>query len=189
MEMKNKIDDVIRKFNEKFGDATFNEILGCAKTSIESLMLIKDVDDYNFNEIGCEVDYEGVRFEVLLVEGVVKIIPRVSAWQKWVIASEKAITLWNTPHEEVKVEITNKAIKFFRRDDMLTCYEYPPLHKLKNDNRFLAEITDCLMESCQYNKDEFVTWVNGTCDMPPFPISAIFHSDYTGYKFHDFDEE
>lgn len=36
---------------------SFNEILGCAKSQIDNLTLIWDVDDYNFNEIGCRVKY------------------------------------------------------------------------------------------------------------------------------------
>lgn len=36
---------------------SFNEILGCAKSQIENLTLIWDVDDYNFNEIACRVRY------------------------------------------------------------------------------------------------------------------------------------
>ena len=36
---------------------SFNEILGCAKSQIDNLTLIWDVDDYNFNKIGCRVKY------------------------------------------------------------------------------------------------------------------------------------
>ena len=36
---------------------SFNEILGCAKSQIDNLTLIWDVDDYNFNEIACRVRY------------------------------------------------------------------------------------------------------------------------------------
>lgn len=35
----------------------FNEILGCAKIGIEGLFLLKDVDEFNGNEIACEVQY------------------------------------------------------------------------------------------------------------------------------------
>lgn len=45
------------KFKETWADKTFNEILGCAKGNIYGLSLIKDVDDYNNNEIACEVRY------------------------------------------------------------------------------------------------------------------------------------
>lgn len=103
------------------------------------------------------------------------------AREEWEKDSAKAITLWNQPYEEVKVEITRDGVKFFRRDDMLTCYTYRPLHLLKCDNYFIGEIKATLEESCQYNEEEFNNWLRNDCDMPPFPISAIFTSDYTEY--------
>ena len=106
------------------------------------------------------------------------IAPAKEEWEK---DSAKAITLWNQPYEEVKVEITKDWVKFFRRDDMLTCYTYRPLHLLKCDNYFIGEIKTTLEESCQYNEEEFNSWLKNDCDMPPFPISVIFTSDYTEY--------
>ena len=103
------------------------------------------------------------------------------AREEWENDSAKAITLWNQPYEEVKVEITKDWVKFFRRDDMLTCYTYRPLHLLKCDNYFIGEIKATLEESCQYNEEEFNSWLKNDCDMPPFPISVIFTSDYTEY--------
>lgn len=103
------------------------------------------------------------------------------AKKEWENDSAKAITLWNQPYEEVRVEITKDWVKFFRRDDMLTCYTYRPLHLLKCDNYFIGEIKATLEESCQYNEEEFNTWLKNDCDMPPFPISVIFTSDYTEY--------
>lgn len=103
------------------------------------------------------------------------------AREEWEKDSAKAITLWNQPCETLKVEITRDWVKFFRRDDMLTCYTYRPLHLLKCDNYFIGEIKATLEESCQYNEEEFNNWLVGDCDMPPFPISVIFTSDYTEY--------
>lgn len=101
--------------------------------------------------------------------------------KEWENDSAKAITLWNQPCETLKVEITRDWVKFFRRDDMLTCYTYRPLHLLKCDNYFIGEIKATLEESCQYNEEEFNNWLKNDCDMPPFPISVIFTSDYTEY--------
>ena len=113
----------------------------------------------------------------------------VSPLNLWKKASENAITLWNQPYEEVKVEITKDWVKFFRRDDMLTCYTYRPLHLLKCDNYFIGEIKATLEESCQYNEEEFNDWLKNDCDMPPFPISVILASDYQGYAFSEWDED
>lgn len=104
------------------------------------------------------------------------------AREEWENDSAKAITLWNQPYEEVKVEITRDGVKFFRRDDMLTCYTYRPLHLLKCDKYFIREIKATLEESCQYNSEEFNNWLINDCDMPPFPISVIFTSDYSEYS-------
>ena len=108
-------------------------------------------------------------------------ISKDTAKKEWENDSAKAITLWNQPYEEVRVEITRDWVKFFRRDDMLTCYTYRPLHLLKCDNYFIGEIKATLEESCQYNEEEFNNWLKNDCDMPPFPISVIFTSDYTEY--------
>lgn len=111
-----------------------------------------------------------------------------SAFIWWEKDSENAITLWDTPCECVKVEINRKWVKFWRRDDMLTCYTYPPLHILKKNKDFLECAKAILMESNQYHITEFTDWVNGNYDMPPFPLTCIFTSDFQGYEFFDFEE-
>lgn len=110
------------------------------------------------------------------------------SFEKWKKASGNAVTLWKTLFEWVKVEITPKAVKFFRADDTLSCYTYPPLHELKKDKDFIECVKSTLMESNQYNITEFTDWVNGNDDMPPFPLTCIFASEFQGYKFHDFEE-
>lgn len=115
------------------------------------------------------------------LERFYSFISNDKARKEWENDSAKAIILWNQPYEEVRVEITRDWVKFFRRDDMLTCYTYRPLHLLKCDNYFIGEIKATLEESCQYNEDEFNNWLKNDCDMPPFPISVIFTSDYTEY--------
>ena len=111
-----------------------------------------------------------------------------TALNKWKKASENAITLWNTKDEEVKVEITSKYVKFFRRDDILSCYTYPPLHELKKDSKCIKELKDTMYESCMWEELKALkTWENNDCDMPPFPISVIFHSDYQGYEFKEWE--
>ena len=92
------------------------------------------------------------------------------------------------PYEEVKVEITCKYVKFFRRDDALTCYTYPPLHEMKKDNKCLKALLDTMYEACMWDEiKQLNEWANNTCDMPSFPISVIFHSDYQGYDFTEWD--
>lgn len=123
-------------------------------------------------------------FAIISTEGLERFydfISKDNAKEEWEKDSAKAITLWNQPYEEVRVEITKDWVKFFRRDDMLTCYTYRPLHLLKCDNYFIGEIKATLEESCQYNEEEFNNWLKNDCDMPPFPISVIFTSDYTEY--------
>ena len=103
----------------------------------------------------------------------------------WKERTKNAITLWNDPYEEVKVEITSQYVKFYRRDDILACYTYRPLHLLKNDKEFIRYVKDMLKESCQYNDYEFENWLMSNCDLPPFPISVIFISDYPTYTFEE----
>lgn len=121
-------------------------------------------------------------FAIISTEELERFYDYISpAKEEWEKDSAKAITLWNQPYEEVRVEITKDWVKFFRRDDMLTCYTYRPLHLLKCDIYFIREIKATLEESCQYNEEEFNNWLKNDCDMPPFPISVIFTSDYTEY--------
>ena len=111
-----------------------------------------------------------------------------TALDEWKKASKNAITLWKTKDEEVKVEITSKYVKFFRRDDILSCYTYPPLHELKKDRKCIEELKDTMYESCMWEELKALkTWENNDCDMPPFPISVIFHSDYQGYEFKEWE--
>lgn len=109
----------------------------------------------------------------------------------WEHESKNAITLWSTDYETVKVHITSEFVKFYRADDMLTCYTYPPLHILKKDATFIKEMIDTMEEANMYDtnmKEEMRIWMCNTCDMPPFPISVIFTSDYQNYKFKDFED-
>jgi hypothetical protein len=108
--------------------------------------------------------------------------------EEWKKASANAITLWNQPYEEVKVEITSKYVKFFRRDDILSCYTYPPLHELKKDKKCIKMLKDIMYESCMWDELKAMKiWEENDCDMPPFPISTIFISDYQNYVFEEWD--
>ena len=108
--------------------------------------------------------------------------------EMWQNASANAITLWNQPYEEVKVEITSKYVKFFRRDDILSCYTYPPLHEMKRDKKCINALKDTMYEACMWDELKAMkVWENNDCDMPPFPISVIFNSDYQNYAFEEWD--
>lgn len=107
----------------------------------------------------------------------------------WQIHSQNAITLWNTKVETLKVEITNQHIKFFRHDDVFSCYTYPPLHILKKDDTFIKDIRDCMEEANMTNEIENMEqWLKTDCDLPTFPISVIFNSDYQNYTCRIYEE-
>ena len=113
----------------------------------------------------------------------------VSPLDLWKKASENAITLWNQPYDEVKVEITSKYVKFFRRDDILSCYTFPPLHEMKKDKKCINALKDTMYEACMWDELKAMkVWESNDCDMPPFPISVIFHSDYQNYTFEEWDD-
>lgn len=105
---------------------------------------------------------------------------REIAERAWEIDSENALVLWDTPYEVVKVEMNRQYVRFYRKDDALTAYTYPPLHELKHNKEFIECLTDCLKESNQYDEGDINSWIEGSCDIPPFPISVIFHCDYVG---------
>lgn len=111
--------------------------------------------------------------------------------KEWEDASKTAIMLWETPCECVKVEITSEYVKFYRRDDMLSIYTYPPLSKLKKDKKFIKSIEEAIEETYIGNERELHwellhNWESLQCDYPPFPISMIFHSEYQNYNYKSF---
>ena len=101
--------------------------------------------------------------------------------------SEMALTLWDNPNDVLKVAITKAFIIFYKREgNECASYKYPPLHQLKKDSEFIKAVTDCLVESCQYNEGDMNNWIASTNDFPPFPLSVILHSDYQNYDFTEY---
>ena len=102
-------------------------------------------------------------------------------------ASEMALTLWDNPSDVLKVTMTKAFIIFYKREgNECASYKYPPLHQLKKDTEFIKAVTDCLVESCQYDEGDMNNWVSSDNDFPPFPLSVIFHSDYQNYDFEEY---
>ena len=101
--------------------------------------------------------------------------------------SSMALTLWDNPADVLKVTITKAFIIFYKREgNECASYKYPPLHQLKKDADFIKAVTDCLVESYQYNEKDMNNWVSSNNDFPPFPLSVIFHSDYQNYDFTEY---
>ena len=101
--------------------------------------------------------------------------------------SSMALTLWDNPTDVLKVTITKAFIIFYKREgNECASYKYPPLHQLKKDADFIKAVTDCLVESGQYNEKDINNWVSSNNDFPPFPLSVIFHSDYQNYDFTEY---
>lgn len=142
-----------------------------------------DVNHRYFYAEGCEFISINSIYTMISISEMEKFYK--DTFSVWKERTKNAITLWNDPYEEVKVEITSQYVKFYRRDDILSCYTYRPLNLLKNDKEFIRYVKDMLIESCQYNKCEFENWLSNNCDLPPFPISVIFTSDYPTYIFEE----
>lgn len=107
----------------------------------------------------------------------------MKAKELWEQDSQKAVTIFQGKYITLKCEITKQSVKFFRNDDAFTCYTYPPLHELKKDKDFIKIIKDTMEEANMHYLSESVdSWIVSSCDLPSFPISVIFHSDYTNYK-------
>lgn len=142
--------------------------------------------NYGCHPVSINNVYAGINFNILF--SYLNEIGYKKRKRNWENASKNAVTLWDNGNECVKVEITSSYVKFFRCDDFIcSCYTYRPLHQLKHDDIFVSEIIKTLMESCQYNESEFNAWILGNCELPPFPISVIFHSDYQGYRFEEYE--
>lgn len=114
------------------------------------------------------------------------------AFENWTKESQNAITLWETDSEILKVEITSKAIKFFRCDDILSVYVYPPLKELKKDKDLIRNIEDLILESYTgVERENYLIklkeWQNSDNEYVLFPISFIFNSDYQNYSFKEFE--
>jgi hypothetical protein len=129
-------------------------------------------------------------FDIISIEELERfydLFTNEKAKKEWENDSAKAITLWNKPYEELKVEITKDWVKFFFRDgdNCYTCCTYRPLHLLKCDKCFIFKMKAILG---QYSEKEFDDWLASDCDMPPFPISTIFTSNYADYTCKDYNE-
>ena len=142
-----------------------------------------DVNHRYFYAEGCEFVSINSIYTMISISEMEKFYK--DTFSVWKERTKNAITLWNDPYEEVKVEITSQYVKFYLRDDILSCYTFRPHHLLKNDKEFIRYVKDMLIESCQYNKCEFENWLSNNCDLPPFPISVIFTSDYPTYIFEE----
>lgn len=107
----------------------------------------------------------------------------MKAKELWEQDSQKAVTIFQGKYITLKCEITRQSVKFFRHDDVFTCYTYPPLHELKKDKDFIKIIKDTMEEANMHYLSKGVdSWTESSCDLPSFPLSIIFHSDYTNYK-------
>lgn len=146
-----------------------------------------DVNDRYFITFKDKIQSINSVFGVINAEKLYEYVMGSAKRAAWESASKTAVTLWNTPHEEVKVEITKQYLKFYRRDDILSCYTYPPIHELKKDDKFKQDMKFILEEGGDWDETMFNNWVMGDCDLPPFPISYIFASDYNKYKFYEFE--
>ena len=105
----------------------------------------------------------------------------------WKTLTRNATIIVDSEECEVLVEVTKHYVRFFRRDDCYSSYTYPSFAEMKKDNQFRNEIVYVLKESNQFNREEWDKWIMSDEDMPPFPLSVIFHSDYTEYKYQSFD--
>jgi len=116
--------------------------------------------------------------------------PKVlTAREKWDAASVVAQTLWSNDAETVKVEQTESFVRFYRADDILSCYEYPSLEEMRKDETFSIRIMEVLLESCQTEHlGKFFNWVKCGGSFP-LPIEIIFHSEYQNYKFTEYEDD
>ena len=125
-----------------------------------------------------DADFSAEKLEEWRVKHIIDRFNRESAM---------ALTLWDNPTDVLKVTITKAFIIFYKREgNECASYKYPPLHQLKKDADFIKAVTDCLVESCQYNEKDMNNWVASDNDFPPFPLSVIFHSDYQNYDFTEY---
>lgn len=116
--------------------------------------------------------------------------PKVlTAREKWDAASVMAKVLWSNDAETLKVEQTESFVRFYRADDILSCYEYPSLEEMRKDETFSIRIMEVLVESCQTEHlGKFLNWVKRG-GLFPLPIEIIFHSEYQGYKFTEYEDD
>lgn len=105
----------------------------------------------------------------------------------WKTLTRNAAIIVDSEECELLVEVTKHYVRFFRRDDCYSSYTYPSFAELKKDNQFRNEVVYLLKESNQFNKEEWDKWIMSDEDMPPFPLSVIFHSEYSEYKYQSFD--
>lgn len=106
----------------------------------------------------------------------------------WKRDADHGISLLCNYYAEMRVNITNDFLLFYRKEgEEYASYKYPPLRELKHDEAFIKAITDYLVENGQHNKDSLNNWIEGVCDLPPFPLEAIYYCDYENYDYREYE--
>ena len=106
--------------------------------------------------------------------------------EEWKEMAENAVVLYDNLDEALYVEINPNYLKFFRRDVILSVYTYPPLSELKKSENFIKSIEESIDNNYMGNEREYLwqilhTWKEDISELPLFPLSMIYESNYKIY--------
>lgn len=111
------------------------------------------------------------------------------ALDNWEKQASNAVVIYDNPDDALYVEISPNYLKFFKRDDVLSVYTYPPLSELKKSKELIKCIEEYINESTRYkgNVKNFLLdglhiWKESTNVLPSFPLTIIWYCDFEGFQ-------
>ena len=113
----------------------------------------------------------------------------ITAKEQWEKDSNNAKVLCSSTDKTLKVEVSSSWVIFYDSEDIYSRSIYPPLEVMRNDALFVGRMTESMNEASMYDDIAiFLKWVRTGGDFP-LPLSVIYHSEYSNYKFEDYEDK
>lgn len=113
----------------------------------------------------------------------------ITAKEQWEKDSNNAKVLCSSTDKTLKVEVSSSWVIFYDSEDIYSRSIYPPLEVMRNDALFVGRMTESMNEASMYDDIAiFLKWVRTGGDFP-LPLSVIYHSEYSNYKFEVYENK
>lgn len=113
----------------------------------------------------------------------------ITAKEQWEEDSKSAKVLYSSTEKTLKVYVSRSQVVFYDSEDIYSRSIFPSLEVMRNDALFVGRLTESMSEANMYDDIAiFLRWVRTGGDFP-LPLSVIYHSEYSNYKFEDYKDK
>jgi hypothetical protein len=113
----------------------------------------------------------------------------ITAKEQWEEDSKSAKVLCSSTEKTLKVYVSSSQVVFYDSEDIYSRSIFPSLEVMRNDALFVGRLTESMSEANMYDDIAiFLRWVRTGGDFP-LPLSVIYHSEYSNYKFEDYEDK